>query len=275
MIGGSLRHLSHSKPATPTCRTKSDCKQLKNSICVKGSCKCKSGFYRSNGKGQCKACLDHPPSKKLECVQHAPAPTPFPTAPSPTQSQEELNCRSKGFRTVELCIACTFLKFSAQVCEYQTDVDLSLNKLTGSIPSQIGLLTKLTALTLDDNLDLKGPIPTELGLLTKLTYIHISHNQLSGPIPTELGLLTELKVMNLSYNKLTASIPTELGNLSKNLATLILNNNELVGPIPTELTNLAKLDFLDLYSNQLATPIPLVITTFCDDPKTFRICTLG
>ena len=79
MIDGSFRHLSQKKPPTPTCRANSDCKKLKNSICVKGSCKCKIGFYRSNRNRQCKVCLDHPPSKNLECVRRTPAPTPLPT----------------------------------------------------------------------------------------------------------------------------------------------------------------------------------------------------
>ena len=38
---------------SPTCKIDSDCDKLENSVCVKGLCKCKAGFYQSNGKGQC------------------------------------------------------------------------------------------------------------------------------------------------------------------------------------------------------------------------------
>jgi Calcium-binding EGF domain len=37
----------------PACTVDSDCNKLENSVCVDGSCKCKAGFYQSNGKGQC------------------------------------------------------------------------------------------------------------------------------------------------------------------------------------------------------------------------------
>jgi Calcium-binding EGF domain len=40
-------------PQSATCNVDSDCTKLENAVCVKGSCKCKAGFYQSNGKGQC------------------------------------------------------------------------------------------------------------------------------------------------------------------------------------------------------------------------------
>jgi hypothetical protein len=87
-------------------------------------------------------CLDRPPPKKWECVDPSPAPTPFPTLSQ--QELQELDCRSAGFKTVGLCIACTFLKFTSEDCESKTSADLGIKSLNGRIPSEIGLLTKLT-----------------------------------------------------------------------------------------------------------------------------------
>jgi hypothetical protein len=36
------------------CNVDSDCDKVENSVCVDGVCKCTSGFYQSNTKGNCK-----------------------------------------------------------------------------------------------------------------------------------------------------------------------------------------------------------------------------
>lgn len=41
--------------------------------------------------------------------------------------------------------------------------------------------------------DLTGTIPTELGLLTKLKELQIASNQLTGELPTEFGLLMDVR----------------------------------------------------------------------------------
>jgi hypothetical protein len=46
-------------------------------------------------------------------------------------------------------------------------------------------------LLLNDN-GLTGEIPTEIGLLTKLSALTLSANELSGMVPTEMGQLTLL-----------------------------------------------------------------------------------
>jgi len=126
--------------------------------------------------------------------------------------------------------------------------------LTGSIPKELGSLTKLTELVLYYN-QLAGAIPTELGNLTNLTDLRLSHNQLTGPIPTQLGNLTKLTTLYLDSNQLSGSIPTQLSNLI-NLRILGLGNNQLTGFIPIELGYLTNLEWLDLGVNQLAGSIP-------------------
>ncbi len=64
-------------------------------------------------------------------------------------------------------------------------------------------------------------IPVELGNLGNLDSLYLGRNQLSGSIPAELGNLSELKRLYLYSNQLSGSIPGELGNLS-NLYSLEL-----------------------------------------------------
>ena len=70
----------------------------------------------------------------------------------------------------------------------QKPEDLSTTEgyLTGSIPTQVGLMTNLRQLTFNNNF-LTGVIPTELGLLTNLEFIAVPGNTMSGAIPSELG----------------------------------------------------------------------------------------
>jgi Leucine-rich repeat (LRR) protein len=65
----------------------------------------------------------------------------------------------------------------------------SNNAFTGTVPSELGLLTALTELQLDNNA-FTGTVPSELGLLTALTYLTLDNNAFTGTVPSELGSLT-------------------------------------------------------------------------------------
>ena len=68
---------------------------------------------------------------------------------------------------------------------------MSSNQLTGSIPSEIGNLTNLEYLRLDNN-QLTGEIPPEIGNLTNLTHLYLNSNELTGEIPESICELTNL-----------------------------------------------------------------------------------
>ena len=81
------------------------------------------------------------------------------------------------------------------------------------------------------NMTLLGTIPHEIGTLSKLTYLDLSNNNLAGELPISLANLTQLVTFNISYNSISGSIPKDVGNL-KNLLKLDLGSNYFIGPIP-------------------------------------------
>lgn len=135
-----------------------------------------------------------------------------------------------------------------------TSLDLRYNSLDGQIPSELGDLSSLRALRLYGN-DLSGEIPRELANLTNLETLMLWSNDLSGTIPAWLDELTNLRRLDLDDNNFTGPIPPELGNLTE-LEVLWLAGNNLAGPIPPELGNLKELKLLALYDSSLTGPIP-------------------
>ena len=133
-------------------------------------------------------------------------------------------------------------------------LDLSNNRLTGTIPAALGQLVQLQELYLDRN-QLKGAIPPELSQLNRLGTLSLEENQLTGEIPAEMGQLVMLQQLDLSENQLAGAIPGELGQLL-NLHSLRLHENRLTGKVPPELHQLRRLQVLRLSSNELTGAIP-------------------
>ena len=130
------------------------------------------------------------------------------------------------------------------------DLDISQTLASGTIPTELGLLTKLTSIGFWDA-PLSGTIPSEIGNLevlgkepttTMLTCCSgmnelASHNntlyctnltndfplcrttaeigmgmgKLGGSLPTEIGLLTNMKYFGLFETSFTGTIPSEIG----------------------------------------------------------------
>ena len=141
-------------------------------------------------------------------------------------------------------------------------VDLQENSLSGTIPGDLGNLTSLKWLFLNNHRAtspttnrLTGTIPPELGQLTNLESLYLGANPLTGDIPSELAGLVRLKRLGLFASQLSGEIPSSLGDLA-NLDMLLLDRNSFSGPIPVELGNLTKLTHLELSVNQLTGTIP-------------------
>ena len=63
-----------------------------------------------------------------------------------------------------------------------TELNLSGNNLSGTIPPELGNMTALTELYLEDN-SISGEIPSSLEKLTSLRQVRIQNNFFEGPLP--------------------------------------------------------------------------------------------
>jgi Leucine-rich repeat (LRR) protein len=93
--------------------------------------------------------------------------------------------------------------------------------LVGTLPSEIGLLSRLKILYLGpaatslETERLQGTIPSEFWQLTHLEQFTLHHNRFTGTIPSELGRMSNLTAVGLQGNLLTGSIPSEMGALTR------------------------------------------------------------
>jgi hypothetical protein len=130
-------------------------------------------------------------------------------------------------------------------------VNLQYNRLSGVIPQTLSSLGEAQVIMLNDN-RLSGTLPTALGNAASLRYLNASWNSLSGTLPPSLGNLTALRDLTLAHNHISGSLPNELG-LATQLKRLWLNDNQLTGNL-TAFENLGELEFLDtldLYNNRM------------------------
>ncbi|XP_052884990.1 receptor-like protein EIX1 isoform X2 [Gossypium arboreum] len=133
-------------------------------------------------------------------------------------------------------------KMPHQLCglKYVQILDLSLNNISGSLPSCFNNFTSMAQkLSLDQRIEHVfrkffvipfDPKYVDEALLTwKGTK---QRNSLIGKIPQKIGQLRQLEVLDLSRNKFSSNIPTSLSELTF-LSTLDLSYNYLSGKIPT------------------------------------------
>ena len=84
-------------------------------------------------------------------------------------------------------------------------MDVAANELTGTIPTQVGQLTKLQQFIMSTN-PLTGAIPSEAGLLTNLSRFRLRNTLISGEVPSELGQLSLLTQVILCGNNLSGDL---------------------------------------------------------------------
>ncbi|KAL4291277.1 hypothetical protein GQ457_14G025410 [Hibiscus cannabinus] len=134
-------------------------------------------------------------------------------------------------------------------------VTLGYNHLTGTVPSSIGNLSRLTKLDLSNN-KFEGAIPSSLRNCKSLQSLDLSQNKLNGRVPHQLfGAFQGLFHLNLSHNSFTGSLPSDLSNL-KNLVELYVDNNNFVGEVPMTLGECLELRTIFMQNNSFNGTIP-------------------
>jgi hypothetical protein len=92
------------------------------------------------------------------------------------------------------------------------------------------VLDEVTEIRLADK-GITGSIATEVGLLSSLLHLDISNNKVTGTIPEEIYDISGLKQIFLYHNKLEGTISTNIGNL-RSITHYHVSNNQLTGKIP-------------------------------------------
>ena len=187
-------------------------------------------------------------------------------------------------------VVCSDTLLGVDALPYQDITAIYLNGLSlyGTLPSEIGYLTKLQVLQMSNNtlysgvpfsittctdlrvLDLNnnrltGTTYNAIHSMTSLVYLNLSSNALTGGLPPSIGQMTSLIILSLGNNRLVVnnrlwtSIPSEITLLTK-LRHLSLNGNKLDGSIPSNIGSLEGLTSLDLSNNRMTNTIPSQMT---------------
>jgi Leucine-rich repeat (LRR) protein len=93
-----------------------------------------------------------------------------------------------------------------------THLELSSNRLVGTLPLELSHLRMLQVLDLSNN-GLYGTLPKQIGLFQELEVLNIGGNLLSGSIPANLGFVFTLQEVYFHKNSFTGSVPDAICDL--------------------------------------------------------------
>ncbi|CAI7778397.1 unnamed protein product [Closterium sp. NIES-53] len=117
------------------------------------------------------------------------------------------------------------------------ELNLQSNRFTQQASSSIAELAShqsLTNIDLSWNL-LSGSVPSQLGQMKKLEYLYLTGNKLKGSVPVALiQNMPKLYDLDLSYNKLSGEFPWAAFKTAPALEFVRLQRNTFVGEIPAD-----------------------------------------
>ncbi|KAG6673438.1 hypothetical protein I3842_16G112500 [Carya illinoinensis] len=128
-------------------------------------------------------------------------------------------------------------------------LDLSNNQITG-LSSDLWSLGSLRSLNLSSN-RISGSLPNNIGNFGMLEIFDLSSNNFSGEIPATISSLVSLQVLKLDRNSFEQSIPSGIKNC-QSLVTIDLSSNRLSGSLPDGFgAAFPKLKILNLAGNKI------------------------
>ncbi|XP_076952788.1 uncharacterized protein LOC143626666 [Bidens hawaiensis] len=141
-------------------------------------------------------------------------------------------------------------------------LELQNNDLWGNVSdnwNQVSKPVKLSQLDLSNN-QLSGSLPASISNFSSLQILLVAGNRFSGSIPATIGQLREVLKLDLSGNSISGEIPQEIGNCV-HLTSLDLSQNNLSGSIPVDISNIRILNYLNVSRNHLNDSVPKFIGT--------------
>jgi Leucine-rich repeat (LRR) protein len=143
--------------------------------------------------------------------------------------------------------------------------------LAGPLPTEIGHLSRLTALSIDFLLATEViMIPSEVSLLSNIRHLYVvgivipSDTWLTDSLVAMTGLTwLHIASQRVSTKQKSSTLPTQIGLLTT-LVSISLFNAGIAGTLPTEFARLTKLTFLELWSNDLSGTVPTEIGLLTD-----------
>eukprot|EP01039_Chlorochromonas_danica_P006428 gene6428-7089_t len=122
---------------------------------------------------------------------------------------------------------------------YLESIDLSSNKLLGTLPASIGNLA-LDTLILSHN-SLRGTIPSSIGK-SNARLLYLDDNQLSGTLPSSLAT-NHLQGFTIDLNKLSGTVPSQFGQLGSQLIVINGAFNDFTGTLPVGVCSAVSCNF--------------------------------
>lgn len=106
------------------------------------------------------------------------------------------------------------------------------------------------------NNDLSGTLPTELGLLETLSALSLQETSIFGSIPSEIGMLKKLQILELQNTKLGGTLPIELYDGITDLFTFFLQDSNFSGTISSQIRNWAMMEYFSIANNNFHGELP-------------------
>lgn len=133
-------------------------------------------------------------------------------------------------------------------------LNLSHNSLSSFLPRVLTQYPKLRVLDISSN-QLDGLLLADLLTMPTLQELHLENNMISGAINFSSSDQSHLQILDLSHNQLNSYFPDEFGSLS-GLKVLNIARNNFSGSLPTTIADMSSLDTLDISENHFTGPLP-------------------